>query len=68
MVASVLNSVALVSFKELCHMESKTGARSSDSQQGHLRLVAPPHRSLSAAAPAPKNSGTAEPAYKTNPK
>uniref|UniRef100_A0ABI7XRJ0 Meiosis regulator and mRNA stability factor 1 n=1 Tax=Felis catus TaxID=9685 RepID=A0ABI7XRJ0_FELCA len=53
---------------ELCHMESKTGARSSDSQQGHLRLVAPPHRSLSAAAPAPKNSGTAEPAYKTNPK
>ncbi|XP_043416400.1 meiosis regulator and mRNA stability factor 1 isoform X8 [Prionailurus bengalensis] len=53
---------------ELCRMESKTGARSSDSQQGHLRLVAPPHRSLSAAAPAPKNSGTAEPAYKTNPK
>uniref|UniRef100_A0A667IJ39 Meiosis regulator and mRNA stability factor 1 n=1 Tax=Lynx canadensis TaxID=61383 RepID=A0A667IJ39_LYNCA len=51
---------------ELCRMESKTGARSSDSQQGHLRLVAPPHRSLSAAAPAPKNSGTAEPAYKTN--
>ncbi|XP_040314902.1 meiosis regulator and mRNA stability factor 1 isoform X6 [Herpailurus yagouaroundi] len=53
---------------ELCRMESKTGARSSDSQQGHLRLVALPHRSLSAAAPAPKNSGTAEPAYKTNPK
>ncbi|XP_045317788.1 meiosis regulator and mRNA stability factor 1 isoform X7 [Leopardus geoffroyi] len=53
---------------ELCRMESKTGARSSDSQQGHLRLVAPPHRSLSAAAPAPKNSGTAEPTYKTNPK
>ncbi|XP_047693883.1 meiosis regulator and mRNA stability factor 1 isoform X6 [Prionailurus viverrinus] len=53
---------------ELCRMESKTGARSSDSQQGHLRLVAPPHRSLSAAAPAPKNSGMAEPAYKTNPK
>ncbi|XP_060504575.2 meiosis regulator and mRNA stability factor 1 isoform X6 [Panthera onca] len=53
---------------ELCRMESKTGARSSDSQQGHLRLVAPPHRSLSAVAPTPKNSGTAEPAYKTNPK
>ncbi|XP_077629274.1 meiosis regulator and mRNA stability factor 1 isoform X8 [Crocuta crocuta] len=53
---------------ELCRMESKTGARSGDPQQGHLRLVVPPHRSSSAAAPTPRNSGMAEPAYKTNPK
>ncbi|XP_027973266.1 meiosis regulator and mRNA stability factor 1 isoform X4 [Eumetopias jubatus] len=53
---------------ELCRMESKTGTRNSDSQQGNPRLAAPPHRGLSAAAPAPKNSGTAESAYKTNPR
>ncbi|XP_032692135.1 meiosis regulator and mRNA stability factor 1 isoform X7 [Lontra canadensis] len=53
---------------ELCRLESRTGTRSSDSQQGHPRLAAPPHRSSSAAAPAPKNSGTPESAYKTNPK
>ncbi|XP_034526227.1 meiosis regulator and mRNA stability factor 1 isoform X11 [Ailuropoda melanoleuca] len=53
---------------ELCRMESKTGTRNSDSQQGNPRLAAPPHRSLSATAPVPKNSGTAESAYKTNPK
>ncbi|XP_022372231.1 meiosis regulator and mRNA stability factor 1 isoform X8 [Enhydra lutris kenyoni] len=53
---------------ELCRLESRTGTRSSDSQQGHPRLAAPPHRSSSAAAPTPKNSGTPEPAYKTNPK
>ncbi|XP_045317790.1 meiosis regulator and mRNA stability factor 1 isoform X9 [Leopardus geoffroyi] len=65
---SATKNTNVKSLQELCRMESKTGARSSDSQQGHLRLVAPPHRSLSAAAPAPKNSGTAEPTYKTNPK
>ncbi|XP_026898990.1 meiosis regulator and mRNA stability factor 1 isoform X8 [Acinonyx jubatus] len=65
---SATKNTNVKSLQELCRMESKTGARSSDSQQGHLRLVALPHRSLSAAAPAPKNSGTAEPAYKTNPK
>ncbi|XP_047693884.1 meiosis regulator and mRNA stability factor 1 isoform X7 [Prionailurus viverrinus] len=65
---SATKNTNVKSLQELCRMESKTGARSSDSQQGHLRLVAPPHRSLSAAAPAPKNSGMAEPAYKTNPK
>ncbi|XP_047569172.1 meiosis regulator and mRNA stability factor 1 isoform X12 [Lutra lutra] len=53
---------------ELCRLESRTGTRSSDSQQGHPRLATPPHRSSSAAAPAPKNSGTPESAYKTNPK
>ncbi|XP_032182833.1 meiosis regulator and mRNA stability factor 1 isoform X7 [Mustela erminea] len=53
---------------ELCRLESRTGTRSIDSQQGHPRLAAPPHRSSSAAAPAPKTSGTPESAYKTNPK
>ncbi|XP_026376059.1 meiosis regulator and mRNA stability factor 1 isoform X7 [Ursus americanus] len=53
---------------ELCRMESKTGTRNSDSQQGNPRLAATPHRSLSATAPVPRNSGTAESAYKTNPK
>uniref|UniRef100_A0A8P0TPH7 Meiosis regulator and mRNA stability factor 1 n=1 Tax=Canis lupus familiaris TaxID=9615 RepID=A0A8P0TPH7_CANLF len=53
---------------ELCRLESKTGTRNSDSQQGNPRLAAPPHRSSSATAPAPKSSGTAESAYKTNPK
>ncbi|XP_044089830.1 meiosis regulator and mRNA stability factor 1 isoform X7 [Neovison vison] len=53
---------------ELCRLESRTGTRSIDFQQGHPRLAAPPHRSSSAAAPAPKNSGTPESAYKTNPK
>ena len=49
-------------------MESKTGTRSSEPQQGHLRPVAPPHRNSSAAAPTPKTSGVAESVYKTNPK
>lgn len=57
-----------VCFKELCRMESKTGTRSSEPQQGHLRPVAPPHRNSSAAAPTPKTSGVAESVYKTNPK
>ncbi|XP_068381326.1 meiosis regulator and mRNA stability factor 1 isoform X4 [Eschrichtius robustus] len=57
-----------VKMPELCHMESKTGTRSSEPQQGHLRPVAPPHRNSSAAAPTPKTSGVAESVYKTNPK
>uniref|UniRef100_A0AC11CFZ0 Meiosis regulator and mRNA stability factor 1 n=1 Tax=Ovis aries TaxID=9940 RepID=A0AC11CFZ0_SHEEP len=53
---------------ELCRLESKTGTRSSEPQQGHLRPGVPPHRSSSAAAPAPKAPGLAESVYKTNPK
>ncbi|XP_054990714.1 meiosis regulator and mRNA stability factor 1 isoform X2 [Sorex araneus] len=57
------------SLQELCHLEPKMGARSSEPQPGHLRLVAPAHRSASAApAPAPKASGLAEPVPKANPK
>ncbi|XP_039089493.1 meiosis regulator and mRNA stability factor 1 isoform X1 [Hyaena hyaena] len=65
---SATKNTNVKSLQELCRMESKTGARSGDPQQGHLRLVVPPHRSSSAAAPTPRNSGMAEPAYKTNPK
>uniref|UniRef100_A0A8D0Q2W8 Meiosis regulator and mRNA stability factor 1 n=1 Tax=Sus scrofa TaxID=9823 RepID=A0A8D0Q2W8_PIG len=53
---------------ELCRLESKTGARISEPQQGHPRPVAPPHRNSSAAALTPKTSGAAESVYKTNPK
>nr|XP_054310927.1 meiosis regulator and mRNA stability factor 1 isoform X6 [Pongo pygmaeus] len=54
--------------QELCRMESKTGHRNSEHQQGHLRLVVPTHGNSSAAVPTPKNSGVAEPVYKTSQK
>lgn len=63
-----LNPTVLVSLKELCRMESKTGNRNSEQQQGHLRLVVPAHGNSSAAVPTPKNSGVAEPVYKTSQK
>ncbi|XP_032125547.1 meiosis regulator and mRNA stability factor 1 isoform X6 [Sapajus apella] len=53
---------------ELCRMESKTGHRNSEHQQGHLRLVVPAHSNSSAAVSMAKNSGAAEPVYKTNQK
>ncbi|XP_030780404.1 meiosis regulator and mRNA stability factor 1 isoform X4 [Rhinopithecus roxellana] len=53
---------------ELCRMESKTGHRNSEQQQGHLRLVVPAHGNSSAAVPTLKNSGVAEPVYKTSQK
>ncbi|XP_032001124.1 meiosis regulator and mRNA stability factor 1 isoform X5 [Hylobates moloch] len=53
---------------ELCRMESKTGHRNSEHQQGHLRLVVPTHGNSSAAVLTPKNSGVAEPVYKTSQK
>nr|XP_025858944.1 meiosis regulator and mRNA stability factor 1 isoform X2 [Vulpes vulpes] len=65
---SATKTTNVKSLQELCRLESKTGTRNSDSHQGNPRLAAPPHRSSSATAPAPKNSGTAESAYKTNPK
>ncbi|XP_032316871.1 meiosis regulator and mRNA stability factor 1 isoform X7 [Camelus ferus] len=51
---------------ELCRMESKTGTRNSEPQQGHPKPVAPPHRNSSAPVPTPKTSGAAESVYKTN--
>nr|XP_030739900.1 meiosis regulator and mRNA stability factor 1 isoform X2 [Globicephala melas] len=65
---SATKNTNVKSLQELCRMESKTGTRSSEPQQGHLRPVAPPHRNSSAAAPTPKTSGVAESVYKTNPK
>ncbi|CAK7303517.1 Meiosis regulator and mRNA stability factor 1 [Vulpes lagopus] len=65
---SATKTTNVKSLQELCRLESKTGTRNSDSHQGNPRLAAPPHRSSSATAPAPKSSGTAESAYKTNPK
>nr|XP_008529117.1 PREDICTED: meiosis arrest female protein 1 isoform X7 [Equus przewalskii] len=53
---------------ELCRLESKTGVRISEPQQGTPRLVAPPHRTPSATAPTPKSLGLAESVYKSNPK
>ncbi|XP_057604662.1 meiosis regulator and mRNA stability factor 1 isoform X6 [Hippopotamus amphibius kiboko] len=65
---SATRNTNVKSLQELCRLESKTGPRGSEPQQGHPRPAAPPHRSASAAAPAPKTSGAAEPVYKTNPK
>ncbi|XP_021571621.1 meiosis arrest female protein 1 isoform X7 [Carlito syrichta] len=53
---------------ELCRMESKTGNRNSEHQQGSMRLGVPPHSSSSAAVPTSKSSGLAEPVFKTNQK
>jgi hypothetical protein len=49
-------------------MESKTGNRNTEPQQGHLRLAAPLHSSPSSAGPTLKNSGMTEPLYRGNPK
>ncbi|XP_055417417.1 meiosis regulator and mRNA stability factor 1 isoform X3 [Bubalus kerabau] len=65
---SATRNANVKSLQELCRLESKTGTRSSEPQQGHLRPGAPPHRSSCAAAPAPKAPGLAESVYKTNPK
>ncbi|XP_039334040.2 meiosis regulator and mRNA stability factor 1 isoform X2 [Saimiri boliviensis] len=65
---SATKNTNVKSLQELCHMESKTGHRNSEHQQGHLRLVVPAHSNSSAAVPMAKNSGAAEPVYKTNQK
>ncbi|XP_054445594.1 meiosis regulator and mRNA stability factor 1 isoform X3 [Pteronotus mesoamericanus] len=65
---SATKNTNVKSLQELCHMESKTGTRNSESQQGNLRLVAPSHRNSSVIAPTLKNSGIAESVYKTLPK
>ncbi|XP_012332863.1 meiosis regulator and mRNA stability factor 1 isoform X3 [Aotus nancymaae] len=65
---SATKNTNVKSLQELCRMESKTGHRNSEHQQGHLRLVVPAHSNSSAAVPMAKNSGAAEPVYKTNQK
>nr|XP_002807447.3 meiosis regulator and mRNA stability factor 1 isoform X2 [Callithrix jacchus] len=65
---SATKNTNVKSLQELCRMESKTGHRNSEHQQGHLRLVVPAHSNSSAAVLMAKNSGAAEPVYKTNQK
>ncbi|XP_032125546.1 meiosis regulator and mRNA stability factor 1 isoform X5 [Sapajus apella] len=65
---SATKNTNVKSLQELCRMESKTGHRNSEHQQGHLRLVVPAHSNSSAAVSMAKNSGAAEPVYKTNQK
>uniref|UniRef100_Q9Y4F3-3 Isoform 2 of Meiosis regulator and mRNA stability factor 1 n=1 Tax=Homo sapiens TaxID=9606 RepID=Q9Y4F3-3 len=65
---SATKNTNVKSLQELCRMESKTGHRNSEHQQGHLRLVVPTHGNSSAAVSTPKNSGVAEPVYKTSQK
>ncbi|KAM8779887.1 meiosis regulator and mRNA stability factor 1 isoform 1-T1 [Rhynchonycteris naso] len=65
---SAAKNTTVKSLQELCRIESKPGTRNSDSLQGSLRLVAPPHRNSSVIAPTLKTSGTAESFYKANPR
>lgn len=65
---SATKTTNVKSLQELCRMESKTGTRNSDPQQGNLRMVAPPQRNSGVVAPTLKNSGMAESFYKTNPR
>ncbi|XP_063479773.1 meiosis regulator and mRNA stability factor 1 isoform X8 [Symphalangus syndactylus] len=65
---SATKNTNVKSLQELCRMESKTGHRNSEHQQGHLRLVVPTHGNSSAAVLTLKNSGVAEPVYKTSQK
>ncbi|XP_046521737.1 meiosis regulator and mRNA stability factor 1 isoform X6 [Equus quagga] len=65
---SATKNTNVKSLQELCRLESKTGVRISEPQQGTPRLVAPPHRTPSATVPTPKSSGVAESVYKSNPK
>ncbi|XP_006872021.1 PREDICTED: meiosis arrest female protein 1 isoform X1 [Chrysochloris asiatica] len=65
---STTKNANVKSLQELCRMESKTGNRNTESQQGPVRLAVPPHSNSSAAVPTAKNSGVAESAYKGNQK
>ncbi|KAM9584123.1 meiosis regulator and mRNA stability factor 1 isoform 3-T4 [Trichechus inunguis] len=65
---SATKNANVKSLQELCHMESKTGNRNSEPQQGNMSLAAPPHSNSSAAVPTYKNSGMAESVYKGNQK
>lgn len=61
-------AITLVSLKELCRMESKTGSRNGEHQQGHGRLAALPNGGLSTSVPTLKNTGMMEPLYRSNQK
>ncbi|ERE89843.1 limkain-b1-like protein [Cricetulus griseus] len=56
------------SLQELCRMESKTGSRNSEHQQGHGRQAALPNSGLSTSVPTLKNTGVTEPLYRSSQK
>lgn len=49
-------------------MESKTGSRNSEHQQGHGRQAALPNSGLSTSVPTLKNTGVTEPLYRSSQK
>jgi hypothetical protein len=49
-------------------MESKSGNRNSDHQQGHGRLAALPNSGPTASVPIVKNTGVTEPLYRSSQK
>ena len=49
-------------------MESKTGSRNGEHQQGHGKLAALPNGGLSTSVPTLKNTGMMEPLYRSNQK
>ncbi|XP_021087035.2 meiosis regulator and mRNA stability factor 1 isoform X1 [Mesocricetus auratus] len=56
------------SLQELCRIESKTGSRSSEHQQGHGRLAALPSGGLSTSVPTLGDTGATEPLYRRSQK
>lgn len=65
---SATKNTSIKSLQELCRMESKTGSRNGEHQQGHGRLAAPPNGGLSTSVPALKNTGMMEPLYRSTQK
>ncbi|XP_028714241.1 meiosis regulator and mRNA stability factor 1 isoform X3 [Peromyscus leucopus] len=65
---SATKNINIKSLQELCRMESKTGSRNSEHQQGHGRLAALPNGSLSTSVPTLKNTGLMEPLYRSSQK
>ncbi|KAK7801386.1 hypothetical protein U0070_001173 [Myodes glareolus] len=65
---SATKNTNIKSLQELCRMESKTGSRNGEHQQGHGRLAALPDGGLSTSVPTLKNTGMMEPLYRSNQK
>ncbi|CAH7348434.1 Marf1 [Phodopus roborovskii] len=65
---SATKTTNIKSLQELCRMESKTGSRNSEQQQGHGRLAALPNGGLSTSVPTLKNTGVTEPLYRNSQK
>uniref|UniRef100_A0A8C6R2J1 Meiosis regulator and mRNA stability factor 1 n=1 Tax=Nannospalax galili TaxID=1026970 RepID=A0A8C6R2J1_NANGA len=65
---SAAKTTNVKSLQELCHMESKTGSRNSEHQQGHVKLAALPHDGPSTSVPTLKSTGMTEPLYRNSQK